>query len=751
MLKVIERSITLQLLIFYILFIFPLVLVGIELYNFEHDSWQQNIQRANLGLDQSIAFTVEANIQTVAEEATNLASTSEAEQLNLSLFASTLRNSRLAHPYASLSIVCDPSGKVLLTSPFEPKMAGEQLASRTYFQEILTSNVPIVAADQPGGSPHAQMFTVATRIMNHGRPVGVLIVDESLAHVTAQLISIQQQLGSSSEISPWIIDGDGELLADTHAHPLQSDLPAAFPNVKTLFNGNAGSQFVHGPQRAWLYSYVPIAGTTWGAVVGQPLDVALLPITSLQRSLLIALIMLIVGASLFWVVMHGWTVAPLTRLARTVTMIKPNQTEKATESKLIAKERKRTDEIGKLIAAFSIMEDEIHRLFRQSDEESQARLHTLDAIMQSMREGVLLESPDGHIVYANYTFTQFVGVSAQEILLHALNDLQLPEKLQAMMVDLPTYQEALQRLDQTDSAQVVEFQVHGYYNQMGQFIPVRRDLRMQLFDVRDQAGQLIGRGKIFNDVTMHNEAEQVKKNLLAIVSHELRTPLTAIKGYATSLLETDVELDSALQERFLRRIVEEGDRMAELVTNLLEMSQLEAGTLKLSPAWYHLNAILEQVVQMNEQRPIRVSVPADLPPFYVDRRRLEMVLRNLVDNAWCYGGPETIIEISAKYQPGQEGGLYLSVIDNGPGLPPQLTDRIFEHFYQVDGGRKRSSNGVGLGLAICRGFVEAHGGRIWAENRTDAVTGAIFHIWLPPRLLRPAGLQPDLFKLPGAF
>ncbi|MBO0784320.1 MAG: hypothetical protein J2P37_36420, partial [Ktedonobacteraceae bacterium] len=246
-----------------------------------------------------------------------------------------------------------------------------------------------------------------------------------------------------------------------------------------------------------------------------------------------------------------------------------------------------------------------------------------------------------------------------------------------------------------------------------------------------------------------NEAEQIKKNLLAIVSHELRTPLTAIKGYATSLLETDVELDRMVQERFLRRIVEEGDHMADLITNLLEMSQLEAGTLKLSPALCRLQTLLEQAIGTDKQHHIQLHVPANIPPLYVDQRRIEMVLRNLIENAWHYAGSGAVIDISASYQQNQpDDGLYLTIADNGPGLPQHLTERIFDRFYQLDSSHKRSGSGVGLGLAICRGFIEAHGGRIWAENRTDGCTGAAFHIWFSPRVLYIPGSQPDKGSLP---
>src|SRR5579875_2467969 len=621
MLKILERRITLQLLVFYGLFVLPLLLGGVELYFFQRDALQQSAQQADLNLAQAIALEVETD-HTISRQ-----------------------------------------------------------------------------------------------------------------ELTARLVAIRQHLTNSSETRIWIVDSNGRSIADTAGSTSQINLLDMLPGLRQALHGKSGSMIASEQGRDWLYSYVPVAGTGWAVAVQRPTDVTFAVVISFQHSLIIALVMLIAGATVFWFVMHGWVVAPLSRLAKAVTMIKPDQTKKVADSRLLAKDRSRNDEIGKLIAAFSTMEDEIHALFRKSDEKSQKRLHTLDAIMRSVDEAILLESPQGQVVYANHSFTQLVGISPQEVLLDldSFADSHLAEKLMALLEDPAAYTEAVQKAEQGSGPHVIEFQVRGYYNQAGQWVPGRRDIRMRLFHVRDLAGQLIGRGKIFNDVTQQNEAEQVKKNLLAIVSHELRTPLTAIKGYATSLLETDVELDSGVQKRFLQRIVEEEDRMADLVTNLLEMSQLEAGTLKLSSGWYHLNTILEQVMQDNEQKAIHIHVPPDLPAFYVDRRRMETVIRNLVDNARCYGDPETMIEIIATYS--QDGGLSLSVLDNGPGLPPELIERIFEHFYQVDGGRKRSKSGVGLGLAICRGFVEAYGGRIWAENRSDGQTGAVFHIWLPPKLL----------------
>jgi signal transduction histidine kinase len=123
----------------------------------------------------------------------------------------------------------------------------------------------------------------------------------------------------------------------------------------------------------------------------------------------------------------------------------------------------------------------------------------------------------------------------------------------------------------------------------------------------------------------------------------------------------------------------------------------------------------------------------------VDGRRIVVVLRNIFENARRYGATELDIQMTAIYDAETEStqaGLTVMIADNGPGIPPHLIDRIFERFYQVEDGHERSRNGVGLGLAICRGFMEAHHGRIWATNRTDGPRGAVFHLWFPPAALK---------------
>ena len=648
MLKILERKLALQLLVFYSLFVIPLLLGGAELYFFQYNALQQNAQQADLGLAQAIAQNVQMQVQ------------------------------------------------------------------------------------------------------------GTALENIDLVQLNARLLAVQHELATNGEVRIWVMDSGGNVIADTLGVSSYTNLLQRIPGLRVALQGKPGNLIAQDQQRDWLYSYVPVSGTSWAVAVGRPTDATFAAVISFQHSLIIALIMLLVGASVFWFVMHGWVVAPLGRLAQAASSMKPDQTVKVTDSKQLAREKNRQDEIGRLVNAFSTMEEEIHTLFRKSDEQSHSRLQTLDAILRSMDEGVILENPEGQIIYANHSFTRFAGMSLR-ILPDAFQESHFTERMEDLMEAPEAYHEAVRSAERGDGPQVIEFQVRGYYNQFGQLVPSRRRIRMRLFQVHDMANQLIGRGKIFNDVTQQSEAEQVKKNLLAIVSHELRTPLTAIKGYATSLLETDVELDAPTQRDFLQRIVEEEDRMAELVTSLLEMSQLEAGTLKLAPSHYRLDTLIERAVETenNERVLIHVSLPAESPVLYIDCRRMEMVLRNILENAQRYAGDtngRAEVEITARYAREREDeGIYLSIADNGPGLPGDLTERIFDRFYQVDGGRVRSSSGVGLGLAICRGFVEAHGGRIWAENRTDNGSGAIFHIWLPARLLYIPGSQLNPFELGKAL
>jgi two-component system sensor histidine kinase KdpD len=223
------------------------------------------------------------------------------------------------------------------------------------------------------------------------------------------------------------------------------------------------------------------------------------------------------------------------------------------------------------------------------------------------------------------------------------------------------------------------------------------------------------------------ESERLYKTLLNSVSHELRTPLTAITGAATSLLDPHIGGGQAAREALGREINEAATRLNRIVDNLLSMTRLESGRLRLNLEWCDVNDLVG--VALNRVRndlaghTVIVDVAPDLPLVRIDFGLLEQALYNLLHNAAVHTPPGTRVRVSARVE-GQE--LILSVADRGPGLPPEDLERVFDKFYRVPGTQ---TGGTGLGLSITRGLVEAHGGRIIAENRANG--GVRFTIRLP--------------------
>lgn len=745
MLYLIRHKIGLRLLSLYLIFVIPILLGGAGLYVFQQSVLTQNAFQSDLGLAQAVGLEVGAELRAATEIDSELAISQEARKLDLKQLTSVFADASQAHPDINLFFVCDLTGKMIINYPISPSTIGQNFSSSDYFQEALKSPAPYISSGSISVITDSYVVAIAARITNEqGRTIGVMVINLSLDQLTTRLNTVHQRLSPSSEVGLWVIDHKGQTIATTRGIFAFLTLPEDYAGLIRAENdalqGRAGNFITHGQTRDWLYSYVPIPEEGWAIVVQRPTDTTFAALTNFQHGLIAALVLIILGASFFWIMMHRRVISPLTRLAKAVSLIQPDQPVQVTHTDLLNKDQARQDEIGDLVAAFSAMEKQIRSHFQKSDKTIQTQFYTLDAIMRSMDEGVLLERPDGQIVYANHIFSREVGIPQQELMDSSIKNHDLQERLSTIVDCAETYQEVVEPVAKGHRPRIVEFQIRGSYKARGLFVPARREIRMRFFHVRDAKGALIGRGRIFQDITKQNEAERIKRNLLAIVSHELRTPLTAIKGFATSLLEdADGEVDVSWQRHSLSQIVAESNRMADLVTNLLEMAQVEAGTLKLYPGLCRLNTLLEDAlaVATDETSRVQVNLPEGTPLLYVDGRRIQIVLRNILENAQRYGGPDVLIEISATYERTQKrAGLTLHISDNGPGIPPHLAECVFDSFYQIESGHERSSSGVGLGLAICRGFIEAHGGRIWAENRTDGKGGAIFHLWFPPTILR---------------
>ena len=221
------------------------------------------------------------------------------------------------------------------------------------------------------------------------------------------------------------------------------------------------------------------------------------------------------------------------------------------------------------------------------------------------------------------------------------------------------------------------------------------------------------------------ETERLRSSLLSSVSHDFRTPLTAIVGSAGTLLGKDeIQKNPAVRE-LLENIQEEGERLSRLVKNLLEVTRLESGTVRIRKELYPLEEVigsaLERVERSMPGRPVTVDFPENLPLVPMDAMLVEQVFINLLENGIRHTPSGSGLEVSAS---ADDKAILVKVSDRGVGLKEDELERVFDKFYH-----DKASPGAGLGLAICRAVVNAHGGRIWAANRPDH--GAVFQFTLP--------------------
>lgn len=237
------------------------------------------------------------------------------------------------------------------------------------------------------------------------------------------------------------------------------------------------------------------------------------------------------------------------------------------------------------------------------------------------------------------------------------------------------------------------------------------------------------------EARLHVETERLRNSLLSAISHELRTPLAAIIGASSSLAEEETRLEPVARQALGRDILDASRRMHELMNKVLEMARLQSGRIELRVEWYPLEELIGSVLGYLRERltdhPVSVELPTEAPWVLADGSLIEQVLANLIENAVKYTPPGSRITISAQ----REGAcLTVEVADRGPGLPDGTEERVFEKFYQAQ--REKAGGGVGLGLAICRTIVEAHGGSIRATNRPGG--GASFVFSLPVQGELPA-------------
>ncbi|MFN3408663.1 MAG: sensor histidine kinase [Limisphaerales bacterium] len=332
------------------------------------------------------------------------------------------------------------------------------------------------------------------------------------------------------------------------------------------------------------------------------------------------------------------------------------------------------------------------------------------AVFNSMVEGVVLLDATGVIQLANRRFHQLFGLAAEargQTLMTATRMHELAD----LVAGLGAAQPAVSR----------ELRLPGLEE---------RWLEINAAAVFDAAGERRGSVLVFHDLTRLKRLERNREEFVANVSHELRTPLSLIKGYTETLLDGAKD-DPAIALKFLQTIDRNAERLKLLIEDLLTISELESGRIRLQMQPVALRPLAAKLCEDFRPRAAArgTRLVNELPELTAraDPNRVQQVLSNLVDNAIKYGRAEGTVVLRGRC--GDAGLVEISVADDGPGIPEEARERVFERFYRVDKARSREQGGTGLGLSIVKHIVQSHGGRVWVESEMGR--GSCFHFSLP--------------------
>lgn len=348
-------------------------------------------------------------------------------------------------------------------------------------------------------------------------------------------------------------------------------------------------------------------------------------------------------------------------------------------------------------------------------EQLQRQLAFINAITDSLGEGVYALDNAGRITFVNpaaeqllgWTKVELVGRYAREVIhMQSMNQVRItPEdtSLQAMIHPGTTYHDDAMLADRNGNTFPVAFSAASI----------------------DADGQVVGAVVAFRDMTEVRRLQQAQEEYLALISHDLRTPLTVIIGRTEMLLQTLTRQGLEREARSAKIIVESSNRMNHMITSLLDRSRLETGqdVIHLEPADLVQLAtrIIEQIVMPTSRKQIHMEGVTELP-VVVDAAQIERVIGNLLSNALKFSPPGSPVVVRVSYE---NGRALLSVADLGGGIDPQMLPHVFEKHYRV----RKDVEGSGLGLYISRLIVEAHGGRLWAESGIGV--GSLFTFALP--------------------
>lgn len=521
--------------------------------------------------------------------------------------------------------------------------------------------------------------------------------------------TIADQMSRDFGLRVTIINEDGKVMGDSSLNldELRKIGNHLFrPEVQAAIKSGAGES------RRWsstvdtelLYQAIPVENNGFNGIIrlAIPLSEINLISANLRQLLFFALIIAFVLAVILSYMASVFISNPIKEISRVADLIARGDFSQ----KYIVHTN---DEIETLSRSLSHMSDEI----RERIEEVTSSKSRLEAVFLSMIEGVMVVDADGQIILMNQTLKNFLRVEKDPI---GSKPLEIIRNIEIQDIA----DKILSAPAQTQSRELV---LH---------MPEEKTLLIHATSVLRE-GVVDGGVMIFHDITDLRQLEKVRRDFVANVSHELRTPVATIKGYAETLLSGALE-DKENAIEFLQIIYKDSDRLAKLITDLLDLARIESGKLSVELKDVSLGVTIKRVVHALEGQAeaggvtLNIDLLSEVSTVHVDENSIAQIFLNLIENAIKYNKPNGSVTVTLS-EDAQD--VIVTVKDTGMGIPEQDLPRIFERFYRVDKAHSREIGGTGLGLAIVKHLVQANNGRITVDS--VAGQGTQFQIVFPKK------------------
>ena len=620
-----------------------------------------------------------------------------------------------------------------------------------------------------GSSGQEKVMTVAAPIVLGGEVVGILVGDVSPEGLSGTLGSLV--VGSAGEV--YLVNGDGQLLtlppkADTEsgldilAEPLDTE------GVRRVTAGESGvAEYANYAGEKVLGSYFWIEELGWGLMVEESAELALSQLAALRNSVILIVLALALAALIASAFLSRRISEPLVALKRGAEKLGLGDLDYRIELK-------GAEELENMVGSFNRMAAAIQssqEMMEQKVMETTRELRTLNEMISSMSRNV---SPYVILQDALQLCLEFTAydkgwcyLAGDEGwgLLYRRGDsehaAEMPEVIkpgegflgqimqrgEALFRDILRGDEDRELYPVVRGGSLMALPLRSASRILGLIClasvamnPMTADAKETLKAMADEVGIALENALLYLELQEHiielekanlelRGLDEMKSNFISAVTHELKQPLALIGGYTQTIYDYYDSLTYEEEMHCLRVIMERTRFLATLVDDLLDISMLEMGEIRLQMEELDMvdlvHKVVEEYARTGEEQPITVDFPDDLPKLAADARRMEQVLSNLLSNAVKFSGGIGMIRIAGIIEGDH---LQVRVEDEGSGIEPSQLEKIFDRFYQADATTRRPYSGVGLGLFICRQLIEAHNGRIWAENRPQGGSAFIFEV-----------------------